>query len=328
MEKPVYSKVHIPSHVKEEFRDIKTLWNSVEKFEKRKDSQVGLDFVLGLPDDKCVSLDDKIYLVEKFIETHFVSKGYGAHTVIHQPDKRSARVSENSGKTEERDHNWHCHVLLTLRAFNESRNSFNEKKSNDLLPNVRGATHFALDGVRWGKVRAQFMNDYFEEKGLSLRVDPEGIVPGKHLGPVRMRGSKVYADLERQENNAAVNQIISKDSSLVLEKITETKIIFTIQDVENYFRKHVPENEMSQIREEFWKSEKIVELFKENESLEEGGLRKFSAVSVVNTALGSGGIKRSIVFTRSISSHIVETMPRWSKSLLEYSSSLINTSFA
>lgn len=281
--KTAFREVYLPSHVDEKFKDCQVLWNAVEKFEKRKDSQVGQEFLIALPDDNCITIEDRIYLVEKFIQTHIVSKGYAAHAAIHQPDKRNIRISEDTEKKEIIENNWHCHILVPPRIFNETGNDFSKKKVMDLFPIIR--KHCAVDGVKnWGKMWAQMQNDYFEEKGLNLRVDPEGIVSQIHLGPVRMRSRGIYTDLEQQDQNVAMNQILSKNSSSVLEKLTSTKSIFTFADAEAYFRKHVPENEIPEVRESFWKNEEIVELFKrgnnefpKNEQL----CQKFTTLTVI-----------------------------------------------
>lgn len=278
LEKPVFSKVYLPGHVDAKFNDIKTLWNAVEKFEKRKDSQVGMDFVLALPDDKSISLEDKRHLMEKFLHEYFIDKWYGVHAVIHQPDKKNSRVSEENGKLEKVDHNWHCHIFVTPRTFNEAGDNFSPKKLFDLLPSIRGASHYAIDAMKWGKIWTQIQNDFFEEKGLNLRVDHEGVVSQEHLGPVRMRGSKIYSVLEKQDQKIAMNQKLSMDASRVLEKLTEMKSVFTVEDAENYFRKHVSENDLEEVRKNFWKSPEIIELFKNGESQETA---KFSTVAVI-----------------------------------------------
>ena len=261
LEKPVFRNIYLPIHVDPSYKDAKTLWNAVEKFEKRKDSQVGLEIVLALPDDKSISIEDKICLIERFIEMHITSKGYAAHAVIHPPDKKHGRFSEISGLLEKADHNWHCHILITPRTFSEDGKTFNSKKLDHLFPTLRGATHFAFNGINWGKIWAQIQNDYFEEKGLNLRVDPPGIIPQEHNGPDRMRGKKIYAQLARGEEITLMNQELCKDPSLVLKMLTSTQSIFTFEDVENYFRKHAPETDINQLRDAFWKCQEIVELF-------------------------------------------------------------------
>lgn len=281
LEKPIFSHVYLPEHVDASYKDIKTLWNAVERFEKRKDSQVGLEIVLALPDDQCVSLNDKIILVERFVNTYLTSKGYVVQVAIHPPDKIHGRKSEVSGSLEKTDHNWHCHLFITPRTFDKSGKAFSSTKIADLFPNVRGASHFAFNGVHWGKVWAQLQNDFFEEKGLNLRVDPEAVVSQEHLGAVRLRGRKIYAKLEQQEERHLRNQDACKDPERILEKLTSTSSVFTVEDVENYFRKHASEKEVQDVFQAFWLSKEIVELYSLHPKESGESTRKFSTVTVI-----------------------------------------------
>ncbi len=283
LEKPLFSNIYLPDHVDPSFKDVETLWNAVEKFEKRKDSQVGLEIVLALPDDKAISLEDKICLIERFINTHIISKGYGVHVVIHPPDKKHGRFSENSGELEKVDHNWHCHLFITSRTFDITGKTFSSIKINDLVPSLRGATHFASNGIQWGKVWAHIQNDFFEEKGLNLRVDYEGVIPQDHLGPVRMRGREAYASLDKQEEKKLMNEELSKNPLRVLERLTSTRSVFSVEDVENYFRKHLSEKELPDVRQAFWNCKEIVELHQKEEVKKTSSElpKKFSTVTIV-----------------------------------------------
>ena len=53
-EKPLYHAILLPDHADKSFLDPQKLWNAVEKFETRKDAQVGIDVVLALPDDAVI----------------------------------------------------------------------------------------------------------------------------------------------------------------------------------------------------------------------------------------------------------------------------------
>lgn len=284
-EKPAFRNIYLPKHVDHCYKDAKTLWNAVEKFENRKDSQVAIEIVLALPDDKSVSLEDKICLIERFVESNLTTKGYGVHASIHAPDKSHGRVSEQSGELEEAaNHNWHCHLLITPRTFDDTGKTFLSKKIDHLFPSLRGASHFAFDGIKWGKVWTQVQNDFFEEKGLDLRVDFERIISQEHLGPVRMRGRKIYDKLEQEEIKTLENQGLCKNPALVLEKLTSTQSIFTIEDVNNFFHKHGSENEIECLLEEFWKNKEIVELYEtssDTESQPPEEKRKFSTTVVI-----------------------------------------------
>jgi len=84
----------------------------------------------------------------------------------------------------EGEKNCHAHLLVTTRRFSEDGLTF-AAKARDLDPVIRGGV--VIEANLWGEAWRDIQNAYFEEKGYDLRVDPIGIVPQEHLGPVRMR---------------------------------------------------------------------------------------------------------------------------------------------
>ena len=253
---PVFHQVFLPEGVDSKFKSPEVLWNAVEQKEVRRNSQVAFEMVLALPDDKVISLEDKIHLARSFIMEHFVKKGLAAQIDIHAPETKH-RVSEKSGEYEQADHNWHAHALMTTRRFKENGQEFADHKARELMPSLRDGR--VVSGAHWGKLWAQHQNHFFEQKGLSLRVDAEGVVPQKHLGPVRMRG-RALSLLHEHDLRVSLNALESEDPKAALEKITHTKNIFTPEDVDRFLHKHVDAERFFEIKEAFWKQAEIVQL--------------------------------------------------------------------
>ncbi len=251
LEKPIYHEVLLPAHVNSKFKSAELLWNEVEKSENRSNSQLALDVVFALPDDACISDDDRMYLARLIVQKLFIDYGLAAQIDIHKPDG---------------GHNWHVHALLTTRRFSEC-GMFLGEKARDLMPVVRNGK--VISGRNLVQEITDIQNQFFEERGLSLRVDPKGTVPQKHLGPVRMR-ARAFALIA--ENNLMVE--INKEESLnpekILKRITENKSVFSIDDIENFFAKHVDASLIPQVREEFWKHHEIETLLDKNTSVESG----------------------------------------------------------
>ena len=267
----------LPKHINPEYLDPKILWNLVEQNEKRKDAQVGKEVVLALPDDEVITDKQRAELAHKFAEKYFVSKGYGVQIDVHYPSQHKS-YDEQSGELEKNEKNSHAHLLITSRIFSDDGNSFNSKKSNDLSPEIRGSKHFAFGGLEWPKLWTQFQNEYFEEKGLSLRVDQNGVLSQIHLGPVRMRGNRAYEILQTQEKREELGQILLEDSTIILQKLTENKAVFVESDLEIFLQKHLPDNEIDKVREVFWKNSNLVQLFDKDSHQ---ATSKFSSMEVV-----------------------------------------------
>ena len=262
-EKPAHHEILLPDHVDPKFSNPEYLWNRAEQAEKRKDSQVALDLVIALPDDKAITRDQKIELAKTFAIKQFISQGFAAQLDIHPPDKKS-RYSEETGQLEDREHNWHAHLLITTRKFDQTGSNFEVKKARDTQPTIR--KNHVVSGENWGKLWAQHQNDYFEEKGYTLRVDPTGIVSQIHLGPVRMRGP-AFSLIQEQEQQIQKNQQLSKDPEAILEKLTENKSIFTLEEMDKYLYKHLNHDiahgnvhDIAQVRQTIIHHPKIVQL--------------------------------------------------------------------
>src|ERR1700760_225953 len=88
-----------------------TLWNEVERSERRKDSQLCREFILAVPRE----LDDKqqFEAAVGWAQRELVSKGMIAEVSLHHPNKR----------------NPHVHILCTMRTLDGEK--FNAKKSRE-----------------------------------------------------------------------------------------------------------------------------------------------------------------------------------------------------
>lgn len=248
-EKPLYNEILIPENADKKFKSADFLWNAVEKFETRKNSQVAMELVLALPDDKTISNEDRIELAKSFVVEQFILNGFAAQIDIHIPEKTEG--------TEREEHNWHAHVLVSPRRFTQDGQTFEKHKPRDLMPVVRGGNVIA--GPDWGKLWTSHQNQYFESKGLSLRVDPNGIISQLHLGPVRMRGRAISL-LEEHSIKVNLNAIDVYDPKKILENVTKNQNIFSDTDIDRFFQKHVAPDKIAPLREEFWKQDGIVQL--------------------------------------------------------------------
>lgn len=95
-----YSEVMLPDNAPECFRDPVTLWNHLEKFEKRKDSQLARYAIIALQKELTPEQNKK--LLKKYLKKNFTSKGMIADFAIHDAE----------------GNNPHAHVMLTMREVN------------------------------------------------------------------------------------------------------------------------------------------------------------------------------------------------------------------
>ncbi|MGE0198256.1 MAG: AAA family ATPase [Pseudobdellovibrionaceae bacterium] len=236
-EAPIANRIMLPDGVDEKFLNPEILWNAAEQIEKQHNSQVGMELVIALPDDKVITEEDRIELTERFAQ-QFVDKGLAAHYAIHRPDGKE-------------DHNWHAHLLIPTRTFSQDGQELNHLKDRSLQKEI--------SNTRWGEVWTKMQNDYFKELGLDLRVDPKSLNPQEHLGAVRLRGNCLDM-LERHEEIQKQNAIDASDPAKILKAISGSMAIWQVQDVERFMAKHTPPEKLEEVRDLFWKQTDIVKL--------------------------------------------------------------------
>jgi Ti-type conjugative transfer relaxase TraA len=234
----VYSKgVILPEGTSKEYLDPEYLWNTVEKNELRRDSQVAFEFVLALPDDKEVSGENRVQITKEFIHSFLTKEGLASQYAIHYPSEDKK--------------NWHAHILVSIRKFNNEGNEFEKIKDRELIRK--------LSKTDWGNKFASLQNEFFKENNIDLRVDPNAAVAQIHLGPKRMvrRAFELFSDLDSRIEE---NKEVSKNPSNILISLTEKQPTFTSTDFERYLEKYVDEQFRSNVRKEFWSHDEIVEL--------------------------------------------------------------------
>ncbi len=293
-ESPAFHTILLPEGVDPIFKNPEILWNTAEQKEKKQNSQVAIDLVLALPDDKIITLEDRIHLTKTFVQKHFIDQGLGAQIDIHFPDKKLQITQDNKesslspGMTGtilqetknlitvqfneettasfnpneftgfiEKENNWHAHVLITTRRFKPGREGLSDHKARDLMPRINKG--LVISGSDWGKLWTDHQNTFFKQKGIDLSVDTKGIISQEHLGPVRMRG-RAFDLLHEHHRLKEANTLHSHDPQNILSALTERQSFFTEKDLEHFLQKHIPFSNLAPIRTAFWKQDTLIPL--------------------------------------------------------------------
>lgn len=183
-----YTEILLPQNAPEEFSNRSVLWNSVEKIEKSKNSQLAREIEIALP--KELNREKQIELVRKYVKENFVKVGMCADIALH--DKN--------------DGNPHAHILLTMRPLNEDK-TWGAKSKKEYILDENGEKIKLKNGnyktkkidtvdwneqdkaEEWRKSWADITNKYLEENSIQEKVDHrsyqrQGIeqIPTIHLG--------------------------------------------------------------------------------------------------------------------------------------------------
>ena len=183
-----HTEILLPENAPQEFLDRGTLWNSVEKIEKSKNSQLAREIEVSLP--KELDREKQINLVREYVKENFVKVGMCADIALH--DKN--------------DGNPHCHILLTMRPLNEDTTWGAKSKKEYILDENREKIKLKNGNYKtrkinttdwneqdkaeeWRKAWADITNKYLEENSIQNKVDHrsylrQGIeqIPTIHLG--------------------------------------------------------------------------------------------------------------------------------------------------
>lgn len=183
-----HTEILLPQNAPQAFLDRGTLWNSVEKIEKSKNSQLAREIEIALP--KELNREKQIELVREYVKDNFVNVGMCADIALHDKD----------------DGNPHAHILLTMRPLNEDT-TWGAKSKKEYILDENGEKVKLKNGnyktrkidtvdwneqdkaEEWRKSWADITNKYLEENSIQEKVDHrsyerQGIeqIPTIHLG--------------------------------------------------------------------------------------------------------------------------------------------------
>ncbi|WP_410522450.1 MobA/MobL family protein [Orientia tsutsugamushi] len=250
----VYHTVLIPDYVNQDFKNIQTLMNEVERTAKNpKNTQLLKDIVIALLDEKELNLEHRIELTHRIVDAmEWVQNGLGVQIDIHKPQIG--------------DKNWHVHILLTMRRFREDGTGLGAR-AVDLNPKIRtvnGKKVVIKDPEMIHERVKEIINAYFAKLGLPYRVDEKSKVPQKHLGNIKHIGrirNLINEVVNENELRKEAHLKIINDADVITDSITHYKSIFTKQDVEKAVKDIPDPTAREQLVQQVLSSNRILELY-------------------------------------------------------------------
>lgn len=201
----VYSEIMLPSHAPKVYYDRSTLWNSVQEMDNARNARLSREVVVALPNE--LDEDERVKLVQDYVQRNFVDKGMCADFSIHAGhihDKKD-EVYPFQDLTIRKE-NPHAHIMLTVRPINKD-GTWGEKSRKEYILDRNGNREKTAKGnwkcrkidltdwdktetlMKWREDWARICNEKFKEKGLDERIShlslkEQGIdrEPTKHMG--------------------------------------------------------------------------------------------------------------------------------------------------
>ena len=188
----VWQQVFLSDMAPSEWADREVLWNSVEEAEKTKDSRLAREFVVALPVE--LGWDERIALLNDFIQSNFVAEGMCADVCIHDTD----------------GHNPHAHIMLTVRPLTKD-GKWQHKTEKEYL--------CVRDGVERGFTAAEFKSAQTEgwEKQYQYKVGKKKVYmpPSQAEAQGRERISK-YPKSTKYGRQNPISERWNSEDQLVL----------------------------------------------------------------------------------------------------------------
>ena len=255
-----HTEILLPSHASPDFQNRSALWNSVEKIEKSKNSQLAREIELAIP--KELPPEQQIKLVREYVKDNFVSAGMCADIAIH--DKN--------------DGNPHAHIMLTMRPLNEN-GEWGAKSKKEYITDKNGERIKLKNGnfktkkvdtvdcneqskaELWRSKWAELANKYLEQNSIADRIDHRSFerqgteqIPTVHLGVAASQMERKGITTERGNINREIkahNKILAE----IKAKIASLKN--WLADIFKRKEKQPPEQNLIEILQELSKPQKV-----------------------------------------------------------------------
>jgi hypothetical protein len=188
-----FTHIYAPENTNSNLLDRQTLWNTVEKIERRKDAVVAREFEIAFPSE--LNAEQRKQLLDELCQKLVEKYGVVVDAAIHAPHTEAGSDARN----------YHAHIMFTTRAINE-HGEFASKKYRDFSRD--NGTQTVCD---WREDFADLCNKHLEFAGFDERVDHRSykdqekdyLQPTMHEGPaitgMRRRGIDTEISLNNDE---------------------------------------------------------------------------------------------------------------------------------
>lgn len=208
-----FSEILLPDHAPAWMQEREKLWNSVELFEKRKDSTYAREVEVALPIE--LSHEQQKELLREYITENFIKLGMVADYSIHDAD----------------GNNPHAHIMLTLRpivdnSFGKKERSWNDKRLFET----------------WREQWAEVSNKHLMMTGSGKRISHLSYADlGIDLEPTMHRGFMTQKSRETLDRFQMAKEIkernyvrLCREPNIALDILTYHEAVFNHQDIAKF----------------------------------------------------------------------------------------------
>lgn len=220
-----FTEIYAPENTNTELLNRQTLWNKVEKAERRKDALLAREFEIAFPGE--LNAEQRKNMLNELCQNLVKKYGVIVDAAIHAPHT-------DSGSDER---NYHAHIMFTTRSINE-HGDFSAKKYRDFSRDNGTETV-----SHWRESFAELCNHHLEQNGFDERVDHRSyedqesdLEATQHEGPqatyLRRRGIFTEISLKNDEiklRNLKIKKVIALDENIKVSEDLVQKVRSELQ---------------------------------------------------------------------------------------------------
>ena len=220
-----FTEIYAPENTNTELLNRQTLWNQVEKAERRKDALLAREFEIAFPSE--LNAEQRKKMLNELCQNIVNKYGVLVDAAIHAPHT-------DSGSDER---NYHAHIMFTTRSINE-HGCFSAKKYRDFSRDNGTETV-----SHWRELFAELCNHHLEKNGFDERVDHRSyqdqesdLEATQHEGPqatyLRRRGIFTKISLKNDEikrRNLEIKKVIALDENINVSEDLVQKVRSELQ---------------------------------------------------------------------------------------------------
>ena len=212
-----FTKIYAPENTNPELLDRNQLWNTVEKVENRKNSQLAREFEIAFPHE--LNQEQRQGLLNELCQDIVKRHGVVVDAAIHAPHTESGSDKRN----------YHAHILLTTRSIDEQGNL--GKKTREFND------HGKQQVEHWREKFADLTNSHLARAGhIFVEVDHRSYkAQGVDFEATQHEGSSV-TQLRRQGIDTEISLKNDAIKARNAEKIANEQLIKGLdQEIVFYF---------------------------------------------------------------------------------------------
>ena len=216
-----HAEILLPANAPERWKDRETLWNEVERAEKRIDSRLAREIEVALP--KEMNLNEQIELLKEYAQSQFVDKGMVADICIHESEK-----------------NPHAHIMLTLREITDEGFGKKERAWNDKVNIYTWREEWAIiQNRRLLEAGHDIQVDHrsYADRGIDLEPQGKIGIAAKYLpkGYLHLQDTRGLERLEEYQRICSENgERIIGDPEKALKHVGHYDAVFKREDIMDF----------------------------------------------------------------------------------------------